>query len=261
MPPAKWRDWYPHKIDKWRGSLAVQGMSDGAYRGYHNLLMSQWQSFDGKLPTTDKELARLSGLFSRWNEFKEEIMENFIEEEEGDRLLNVVQYVEWQRAKQVSEKKGRKSPESGENLDFYNQSEDAEWIHAGVNVNVSVPVKEIHNENKKETGGRKVLIAQCEEIYKAYPRHTAKDAAFKSIEKALKKKPFEELLEIVQVYAANTGKQIADGKLEKQYIPHPSTWFNQGRYEDDDLKPPPQYEIVEVSPQKFWADVPDIHVS
>lgn len=77
MPPAKWRDWYPHKIDKWRGSLAVQGMSDGAYRGYHNLLMSQWQSLDGMLPAADKELARLSGLFSRWKDFREEILDNF----------------------------------------------------------------------------------------------------------------------------------------------------------------------------------------
>jgi len=67
-------------------------------------------------------------------------------------------------------------------------------------------------------------------------------------------------LQIVKTYAAQTAKQIADGKLEENFIPHPATWFNQGRYEDGDLKPPPQYEIVEVSPQQFWANT-DIHVS
>jgi hypothetical protein len=263
MPPAKWRDWYPHKIDKWRGSLAVQGMSDGAYRGYHNLLMSQWQSSDGMLPTADKELARLSGLFSRWTEFRDEIMENFTRS--GDRLINSVQYSEWQRARQISEKKGRKAPECDESVEINNQSESAEWTHAGVNVNVSVPVEELlplgEIIDKGESPiNRKVLSAQCEEIYQAYPRHTAKDVALKSIEKSLKKKPFEELMPIVQAYAAQTAKRISDGKLEKEFIPHPSTWFNQGRYNDDDLKPSPQYDIVEVSPQEFWKDT-GIHVS
>jgi len=113
------------------------------------------------------------------------------------------------------------------------------------------PVEELPPMEKKI--GSKALSAQCEEIYQAYPRHTAKDAAIKSIEKSLRKKPFEELLPIVRAYAAQTAKEMADGKLEKNFIPHPSTWFNQGRYEDDDLKPPPQYEIVEVSPEEWWG--------
>lgn len=267
MPPAKWRDWYPHKIDKWRGSLGVQGMSDGAYRGYHNLLMSQWQSSDGMLPITDKELARLSGLFSRWKDFRDEILENFVKS--GERLINVVQYSEWQRARQISEKKGRKTPECGESVESDYQSEDAEWTHARVNVNVSVPVvPEVQEQDKSNEDGlfgekepvKKITAAMCEEIYQAYPRHKGKETALKSIGKVLKKKSFEELLPIVKAYAAQTAKQIADGKLEENFIPHPATWFNQGRYNDDDLKPAPQYEIVEVSPQEFWANT-GVHVS
>ena len=266
MPPAKWRDWYPHKIDRWRGSLAVQGMSDGAYRGYHNLLMSQWQSRDGMLPTSDKELARLSGLFSRWKEFRDEILENFIPA--GDRIVNTVQYAEWQRARQISEKKGRRSPECEQSVELPSQNVDVEWTHARVSVNVSVPVVPV--EEKDKTNGvvlfgekepvKKITAAMCEEIYQAYPRHRGKDVALKSIAKVLKKKSFDELLSIVKVYAAQTTKQIADGKLEENFIPHPSTWFNQGRYDDDDLKPPPQYEIVEVTPQEFWAGT-NIHAS
>jgi hypothetical protein len=99
----------------------------------------------------------------------------------------------------------------------------------------------------------KALATQCEEIYQAYPRHTAPKIAYKAIEKVLRKKPFDELLAIVQMYATQTQKRIAEGKLEKEYIPHPATWFNQGRYDDDDLKPPPQFEIVEVSPEQWWG--------
>jgi hypothetical protein len=114
MPPARWREWYPHNIDKWRGSLTVQGMSDGAYRGYHNLIMSQWESSDGMLPSAPKELARLSCLFARWNDFKDEILANF--QRAGNRLFNPVQYSEWQRAHQVYEKKARRHPESGQSV-------------------------------------------------------------------------------------------------------------------------------------------------
>ena len=97
MPAARWRNWYPHHIDRWRGSLVIQGMSDGAYRGYHTLLMSQWESEDGMLPQDDKMLARMSGLFTRWKQFRDEILDNF--ESVEDRIFNRVQSGEnWFRA-------------------------------------------------------------------------------------------------------------------------------------------------------------------
>jgi hypothetical protein len=235
-------------------------MSDGAYRGYHNLLMSQWQSSDGMLPKSDKELARLSGLFGRWPEFKSEILENF--EESDGRIINQVQYAEWMRAKQVSEKKGRRNPDSGESVEDDSQNVDSMWTHARVNVNVSVPVDKnidslfgLENGSKRDECAKEdcdSIAAQCGKIYDAYPRHTAKEAALKAIERALKKKPYLELFSLVQAYKSQTDKEISSGRLEKKYIPHPATWFNQGRYEDDDLKPAPEYEIVEVSPEEWW---------
>ena len=239
----------------------MQGMSDGAYRGYHNLIMSQWQNEDGMLPNSDKELAKLSGLFARWAKFREEIMENF--QENGGRVVNQVQYAEWVKAREISEKKGRRLPECGKTLEDSGESQDRERTHARVSVNVSVPVEvvgEIKDQSlvdglfsEKELPPKKIPISLCEELYQAYPRHTAKDAALKAIEKALKKKSFDELLPIVRNYAQNVEKDIAEGRTEKQFIPHPATWFNQGRYEDDDLKPPPQFDVVEVTPQEFWA--------
>lgn len=67
------------------------------------------------------------------------------------------------------------------------------------------------------------------EIYKAYPRHVAPDAAMKAIAKARKKKPAAFLLERATAYA----KAVKIAHIEKQYIPHPATWFNAGRYDDD----------------------------
>jgi hypothetical protein len=79
--------------------------------------------------------------------------------------------------------------------------------------------------------------ADVEAIYQAYPRHVGKDAAFKAIGKALSRIKLNGsedaviwLLLRVKEYARSPAGQ------QGQYTPHPSTWFNQGRYYDNDLE-------------------------
>ena len=69
--------------------------------------------------------------------------------------------------------------------------------------------------------------ADIEAIYWAYPKHVGKRAALKAITKALDHIDYEELLAAVTEYAA------AVSGAEKQYIPHPATWINNRRWEDD----------------------------
>jgi hypothetical protein len=91
---------------------------------------------------------------------------------------------------------------------------------------------------------------QVAEIYDAYPKHVGRAAALKAIEKNLKDRDPDEILAIVKLYA---DKIRAEGK-EQQFIPHPTTWFNQGRFDDDDLKPPLKVKYVEVDPETWWGD-------
>jgi hypothetical protein len=65
------------------------------------------------------------------------------------------------------------------------------------------------------------------QIYEAYPRKVAKKAALKSIKSALKAVSPEALLEKTVAYA-----KAVEG-ADMQFVPHPSTWFNQERYNDD----------------------------
>jgi len=65
------------------------------------------------------------------------------------------------------------------------------------------------------------------EIYDAYPKHVAPAAAQKAIEKALAKAAPEVLMEATQAFRSATSN------WDKQFIPHPATWFNAGRWEDD----------------------------
>lgn len=70
---------------------------------------------------------------------------------------------------------------------------------------------------------------KIELIYQAYPRKVAKDAALKAIEKSLDRVSFEVLLSAVEEYARCRKRPGNDMAL----TPHPATWFNAGRWQDD----------------------------
>lgn len=82
--------------------------------------------------------------------------------------------------------------------------------------------------NRKEKGiGKESFSAEAEAIYKAYPKHTERPEAITEIGKALKIKPFAELLEAVQAFArANEGK-------DPQYIVSCGRWMKRQKWDDD----------------------------
>jgi hypothetical protein len=68
-----------------------------------------------------------------------------------------------------------------------------------------------------------------EQFWEAYPRRVAKKAAMKALDNVRKsgEVPFEVLLSAVLTYArAVAGKDV-------QYVAHPATWLNAGRWDDD----------------------------
>ncbi len=77
-----------------------------------------------------------------------------------------------------------------------------------------------------ESGGFD-LKAQAEFIYQQYPRRVAKPRAIPAIKKAIKAIGYASLAVIVSQY-----RKATEG-ADLQYIPHPATWFNQERYNDD----------------------------
>lgn len=63
-------------------------------------------------------------------------------------------------------------------------------------------------------------------IYAAYPLKVGKPAALRAIRKAMTRTTPERLLEITAAFAARKNGDMS-------FVPHPSTWFNQERYNDD----------------------------
>ncbi len=115
--------------------------------------------------------------------------------------------------------------------------------------------------------GEKAPIT-AETVYNAYPRKVGKQAAIKAITKAAKQKtggflpvavtrhgpavaPHEKapigllyLLNRTEAYAKATASWP---EADRQYIPHPATWFNRGSYDDD----PKEWERGSVQASQF----------
>jgi hypothetical protein len=92
---------------------------------------------------------------------------------------------------------------------------------------------EIRLEKKEKTPARKRAgyDSDFEDWWKVYPHKVGKDAAAKAYHKALTRTDSQTLLAKAQAFAAEQS-----GK-DPQYIAHPATWLNQGRWMDEPAKP------------------------
>ena len=91
------------------------------------------------------------------------------------------------------------------------------------------PVTEPEVVREAKPASKAELAAhQAELIYLAYPRRVARGAAIQAIQRALKEHSFQWLMQRVEKY-----KACVQGS-SKKFIPHPATWFNQARYDDDE---------------------------
>jgi hypothetical protein len=70
--------------------------------------------------------------------------------------------------------------------------------------------------------------AGFEEFWRAYPRKQAKKVAFSSWVMAKGKPPLDKILSAVEL-------QRESDQWKQGYIPMPSTWLNQGRWDDEVL--------------------------
>lgn len=92
---------------------------------------------------------------------------------------------------------------------------------------------EAEGKRKGSGKGKGNGTEEIETIYQAYPRKVAKIPGLKAIERALRKIDAPSLLASTQAFARScAGKEL-------QYIPHPATWFNAGRWEDEGIQSAP----------------------
>lgn len=131
-------------------------------------------------------------------------------------------------------------PERPQNADVRKIQTSAKCV-SGRPQNADEDVRKMRTEPDPLTRSREhrpiCTLKEVATIYEAYPRKVGRGKALEAIRKAMRRlvdrgqpAPAAWLLARVRAFAASPAGQAG------QYTPHPTTWFNQERYDDDDAE-------------------------
>lgn len=114
-----------------------------------------------------------------------------------------------------------------------NQQDNHQVTNKQPTDNQQVTTSKEGNKDTREEGKNITAISepiQFAQWYESYPRKIGKKAAEKAFNSAIKSGvTIEQLTQGVAAY----NQEIKDAGTSTQYIKHPSTWLNQGCYDDD----------------------------
>lgn len=112
-------------------------------------------------------------------------------------------------------------PPSTKDTDMYTYTSNAP--SNAPSITQALLIKDTAPSSLRERGDDSKAI----EIYEAYPKKVGRKKAISAIDKALKSATFDQLIVSVRAFANAVNGQ------DMQYIPNPTTWFNQERWLDD----------------------------
>ena len=214
-PPAF--QFYP---DKWQSH--TRRLSDSGYRVYHELLCWMWQHADDHCSIQDSPEAVACAVAMPLECVRialAEIQNPFspLLKKDGERL--------------VSNGLRKEASKQGERRDKAKTSAYARWkgadamrTHTKQDANASA--KQCFPSPSPSPSPNKNKDSEALEIYEAFPLKVGKPKALAAIRKAMEEVPASRLLELTKTFAASRPSGTP-------FTPHPTTWFNQKRYEDD----------------------------
>lgn len=132
------------------------------------------------------------------------------------------------KARSEAGKKGANNRWQSNNQDNKDMANDSKGIAKD-----SKNSKSLENENEYENKNKeKISKKECEcyfeKFWNAYPRKVGKAIAFKSFEKLkVNAELLDKMLKAIEV------QKKTDQWQDERYIPHPSTWLNQQRWNDE----------------------------
>lgn len=242
-PPAF--QFYPRD---WLGSEAVGVMTPAQEGAYIRLLCYAWLSGEARLENNPEKLARLARLSpDEWNQFEPVFREVFISRaEDGDDCAFVYQprlLAELQKQRDYSASQATRGVKSGKARRYKtnqrSRSVQPNGNQTGTKTNSSSSSSSSSSECISPNG--EILTppppSGFDSWYAAYPRKVARGSAAKAYVGAVKelvakgRSPPEVhafLLQAAIEFAAS-----AAGKCDPQHVPHPATWLNAARYDDD----------------------------
>ena len=132
----------------------------------------------------------------------------------------------WDRHQTIRAKKSKyPSPDDGKTL-----ASNCKQMQADASECSRNPIQSKTNPNPNPNPKQKCADARFDSFWSAYPRHTNKEAARKAFAKV---NPNDELMQTILSAIEKQKKSAQWGKDNGQFIPHPATWLNGKRWEDE----------------------------
>lgn len=191
----------------------------------------KWGEFFG---ISAKKFEKFAGIFKKFEIFQVNFSEKYIEVN----IPNLLKYKdEWTR------KKAKNSGVTPEKLRCKDTDTDIDNIKEKIkkeksaSADAAPPPPKIPEEPEEPAGGKKkrnprltAYSPDFETFWKAYPRKSGKDAAWKAWQKRRHEIPALPELAAILARQSHCEQWQRDGG---QFIPHPATWLNQGRWQDE----------------------------
>lgn len=233
-------------------SAKIRPLSDKAFRQYiEALLWSRRMLSDGFIPT---KMAKIL--------FTEEVLEELTTNDDEKPSLRVVEggiaihdFAEHQTTKAVVEQKQANGSKGGKAKAANVSSENVAPTKDLLEQNPSESLAKTETETETETFTSNEVNTYgdlaFDEFWSFYPRKIGKGGAKKTWEKITRRvKP--------EVIVEGARRMASDPNLpETQFIPHPSTWLNEGRWDDEPYAPRGKTNLKELQRQdaseKFLA--------
>lgn len=260
---------FPCYASDFLGSTRCTLMTPEQRGGYFWLLLHSWGAPECSLPSDERALAVLSGLNSRWEDCRLEIMECFEAHPNlPGKLANLRLYAIWleraafhesasERGKAGAGKRwGSHSSANGSANGYGIATPIANGMandSSPLPLPLPSPLPEKTTTSAKKNG-RERGQDDFDAFWKAYPRKQGKGAARKAW---LKAKP-----NLATVLAAIASQRKSDQWVRDggQFIPQPATWLNQERWEDQPTEVPPEKTDWDGVPVYFTCpDCGDFH--
>lgn len=118
---------------------------------------------------------------------------------------------------------------------------------------VSVYVSESASSSKEGMQGEIKTSADFAAFWEVYPRKVAKKAALKAWQAAKDKPDLEKILQAISMQCKSESWRKDGGA----FIPHPSTWINQGRWDDQPAIIKPKVNAIVSHCEDPYANIPE----
>jgi len=232
--------WFPCYPSDLLGSLRWQMMTPEERGAYWQLLCLCYQSANGKIMAPLHLLSRMSGIDLEQHPL---VLEAFQQDEDG-RWFNERAYSEWLKRQEVSEKRTEAGAKGAANRwQKHRQTDGKPMANANTSTSTSTSRENISESEKDSlvlSQAKSTTDHRFEIFWNAWPagHKKSKRAAEKAFKTAIKRAGDVQVM--VDALEAQKG---ADKWREDngRYIPLPSRWLNEDRWEDDTVIPEREY--------------------